>query len=149
MSDGGKILFALSQGGIADHALTVHSVQTQLPGDLQPQLQGFSRSLAEGRARSRLPLHAVDGHQPGNIPENTLLVFLYKALDISTKFLVHTRSPPPAANPPRKQYIELFLLLCTISFSPFFCKQSDADDKPAVLRPPVLTLFLFICLWPP
>ena len=89
MGDGGQVLLPLTQGGVADPSLAVHSPEAQLPGDLQPQLQGIPRSGAEGGIFRCLSLHAVDGHKAGDVPLDRLGVLLHKPVNVPAQNFFH------------------------------------------------------------
>ena len=95
VGDGSQIILPLPDLGIADFVLAVDGLKPQLLRHGQRLLQRLRGAFAIGGAGLGLPLHAVDGHQPGDILKQGLLVFLNECVDITAQFCVHIATPFP------------------------------------------------------
>ena len=91
MADGGQILVGVGagQGCIADVALAVAGLQAHPVRQLQRFVQGGPGPRPKGRALRRLGLHAVDGHQRGDVLQHLLLVGLDEGVYLPIQFLIH------------------------------------------------------------
>src|SRR5699024_12685334 len=74
---------------IADVALAVAGLQAHPVCQLQRFVQGGPGPRPKGRALRRLGLHAVDGHQRGDVLQHLLLVGLDEGVYLPIQFLIH------------------------------------------------------------
>ena len=88
VSDGGNLLIGLAgQLGPAHVALAVVGGQTHLGSHLQRLIQCGGRACAEGLARLRGALHAVDIHQALDIAHNIFFVGGHECIHRGPQFL--------------------------------------------------------------
>ena len=91
MADGGQILFRIGTGQlcVAHVVLAVAGGKAHAGCQLQRLVQCGTGALAEGCALFRGALHAVDGHQRGNVLQQLLLVFRDVRVDLLIQSLIH------------------------------------------------------------
>ena len=91
MADGSQILLGIGTGqlGVADMVLAVAGRKAHACGQLQRLVQRGTGACAVGCALFRGTLHAVDGHQRGNVFQDLLFVRRNKCVDLLVQSLLH------------------------------------------------------------
>ena len=91
MADGGQIFFRVCTGqlGIADVVFAVAGGKAHACCQLQRLVQRGTGACAVGCALFRGTLHAVDGHQRGNVFQDLLFVRRNECVDLLVQSLMH------------------------------------------------------------